>query len=80
MKVNNQGIAFSSSTLAKQSRQGKPIAEFFFPSILDNSCLCLVDTLRTYIDKMKHLRANESRLFIAMIKPHKAVTSSTIAR
>ena len=80
MKANNQGVAFSPLTLAKQSRQGKPIAEFFFPFFPDNSCLCPVDTLRTYIDKTKHLRANESKLFIAMVKPHKAVTSSTIAR
>ena len=32
------------------------------------------------MDKTKQLKENESRLFISFIKPHKAVTSSSIAR
>ena len=34
------GVAFLPDGLANQSRQGKPLAEFFFPSLPDNSTLC----------------------------------------
>ena len=32
------------------------------------------------MDKTKHVRGNESKLFVSFIKPHSAVTSSTVAR
>ena len=74
------GISFLPSALAKQSRQGKPIESFYFPAFLANTTLCPVRTLDKYLDKTKQLRENENRLFISFIKPHKAVTSSSIAR
>ena len=80
MRPSSDGVAFLPTTLAKQSRQGKPIQEFFFPLFLPNTLLCPVNTLRTYVDKTRPLRGEETRLFISFIKPHKAVTSSTIAR
>uniref|UniRef100_A0A1X7UVA6 Tyr recombinase domain-containing protein n=1 Tax=Amphimedon queenslandica TaxID=400682 RepID=A0A1X7UVA6_AMPQE len=72
--------SFLPSALAKQSRQGKPIESFYFPAFLANTTLCPVNTLDTYPDKTKQMRRNENRLFIFFIKPHKAVTSSSIAR
>ena len=45
-----------------------------------NNHLCPVNTLRTYEERTKKLRGEESRVFIAVIKPHKAVASCTIAR
>ena len=74
------GISFLPSALAKQSRQGKPIESFYFPAFLAYTTLCPVRTLDKYLDKTKQLRENENRLFISFIKPHKAVTSSSIAR
>ena len=74
------GVSFAPTALAKQSRQGKPIAEFFFPSFPENPTLCPVSSLNVYLSKTKPLRGEEPRLFISFIKPHKAVTSSSIAR
>ena len=51
-----------------------------FPAFLANTTPCPVRTLDKYLDKTKQLRENENRLFISFIKPHKAVTSSSIAR
>ena len=39
-----------------------------------------MSTLRAYLERTGPLRGGESRLFVSFIKPHKAVTSSTIAR
>ncbi len=74
------GVVFVPQYLAKQSRQGKPIANFFFPSFPSDSCLCPVTTLKAYEERTTSLRMEESRLFLSFIKPHKAVISSTIAR
>ena len=75
-----EGVAFLPCTLAKQSRQGKPIAEFFFPSFPHDTTLCPVTTLRAYEERTRDLRAKETRLFVSLIKPHNKVSSSTIAR
>ena len=80
MRFSTKGAIFLPSSLAKQSRQGKTIAEFFFPSFPDNSNLCPVQTLKVYMERTGSLREGERRLFIALIKPHKAVVSSSIAR
>ena len=74
------GVVFVPTVLAKQSRQGKPIEDFFFPSFPRNVALCPVASLRMYLDKTKDLRGEETRLFVSFIRPHKAVTSSSIAR
>ena len=36
------GVAFISRSLAKQSRQGKPVMEYFFPSLPHDTSLCPV--------------------------------------
>ena len=74
------GVVFVPGTLAKQSRQGKPVTEFFFPSFPHDSTLCPVITLRAYEERTAPHRGTESRLFLSFIRPFRAVTSSTIAR
>ena len=68
---------FISASLAKQSRQGKPVVTFFFPSFPSDAGICPV---MAYEEHTASKRGLETRLFLAIIKPHKAVTSSTIAR
>ena len=80
MQSHSSGVSFLPNSLAKQSRQGKSIESFFFPSFPSNKTLCPVNTLQAYLSRTAPLRQKESRLFISFIKPHKAVTSSSIAR
>ena len=75
-----EGEAFIPSGLAKQSRQRKTISKFFFPSFPHDPNLCLLTILKAYERHIAPNRGGESRLFLALIKPYKAVTSSTIAR
>ena len=75
-----EGVMFIPGSLAKQSRQGKPITEFFFPSFPHDLALCPVATLKAYEERTAPNRGSETKLFLALIKPYKAVTSSTIAR
>ena len=80
MRSGANGMSFIPSSRAKQSRQGKPIESFFFPSFPQNPMLCPVRTLSVYLDKTNQVRGSETKLFLSFIKPHKAVISSTIAR
>ena len=80
MRPSSDGVALLPTTLAKQSRQDKPIEKFFFPLFPPNTLLCQVNTFRTYMNKTRPPRGEQTRLFVSFIKPHKAVMSSTIAR
>ena len=76
----SDGVEFIPIELVKQSRLGKPIQNLFFPSCPDMLELCPVQALRAYKKRTESLREEESRLLVKIIKPHKAVTFSTIAR
>ncbi len=54
--------------------------EFFFPSLSGNSTLSPVKSLKLYLEKTRSLQGEESKLFVSFIKPHRVVTSRSIAR
>ena len=78
------GVVFQEVGLAKQTRQNKPRTEFFFPVFPHNATLCPVETLRVYEQKTESFRSNKdeggTRLFLAVVRPHKPISSSTLAR
>ena len=75
-----EGAVFLPTALAKQSRPGRDIKDFFFPKFTENERLCPVHSLNLYIERTKALRGDNKQLFISLNKPHNPVTSSTIAR
>ena len=77
-----EGVAFQPTKLVKQSRQSKPMAEFFFPAFPPNSLLCPVATLRAYEGRTQEVRqeTGPGPLFLTTIRPHNPASSSTIAR
>ena len=77
-----EGVTFQSAKLAKQSRQTKPVRDFFLPKFEQNKKLCSVLTLLEYEKRTtdKHSPNGSTQLLIAMIRPHKPVSSSTVAR
>ena len=76
-----EGISFLPSKPAKQTKAGKVAQEFFFPRFEEKPILCPVRAVGQYIKVTDPLRAsNHTQLFIAYIRPHNPVTSSTIAR
>ena len=75
-----EGAVFLPAALAKQCSPGRIIKEFFFPRFAENTKLCPVHSLCLYLERTRDLRGTADQLFIATIKPHLPVTSSTIAR
>lgn len=67
--------------LVKQSRPNRGVPEFYIESFNSNSQVCVVQTIRCYLDKTRHLRADTChQLFVATQKPHQAVSRATISR
>ena len=75
-----EGVVFVPSVLTRQSRQGKPLTEYFFASFTDNKELCPVETLRQYQKVTASLRKESTHLFVAIVKPHKPIAPCTITR
>ena len=73
------GVCFHPSSLAKQSRQSSKIANFFFLLFLDDILLCPIAAIKAYEEKTTLFRGKETRLLLATIKPHRAVSSSSVA-
>ena len=81
VRSSPEGITFLPSKPAKQTKAGKVAKEFFFPKFGEKRILCPVDAVTQYIKRTEPLRRqNNTQLFIAHIKPHSPVSSSTIAR
>ena len=59
LKITPEGATFGACHLAKQSRPGRVLKDFFFPSLPHNPILCPVGTLREYIDQTKQFRENK---------------------
>ena len=76
-----EGVVFSPTKLAKQSRQSRPLTDFFFPTFPHNKRLCPVHTLKVYEERTASFREGQvsSVLFLTTIKPHSPAASSTIA-
>ena len=72
-------IVFWSGKLLKQSNPSKPFKKFEVQRDQDVR-ICPFVHLKEYIDRTSSLRQNATHLFISYVKPHKQVTSSTLAR
>ena len=67
----------------KTARPGKTL-EIFFPIFPGNVNLCPVSTLQEYVKRTESLRhvngQYSSKVFISYVKPHKEITTATLAR
>ena len=64
----------------EQLRPGRPMPYIYLESYTPDRRLCVVNTLQEYIDRTYKLWGSEDSLSVSYLKPHSAVTSSTISR
>jgi len=80
MSLNDKRCTFFVHSLLKQTRRRvhqKPIELLAFK---DEPDLCIVTTLKEYLNRTKPLRGNDTQLFISLQKPHRGVSTDTISR
>ena len=80
----SNGVLFKVPGLTKCADQNKPIEKVFLASFPPDRRLCFSTYLTIYERKTKDFRPTsaqgENLLFLSYIKPHKPVSSSTLAR
>ena len=81
-RYSSEGVTFQPTKLAKQSGPTKDVTDFCFARFPHNPKLCPVHTLQAYEVVTQGIRDDNkvTKLLLATIRPHKAVTSSTIAK
>lgn len=64
----------------KTSKMNKLQPILNVPFYMENRHVCVASTLEEYLKRTKDLRGSETRLFIALKKPHKGVSSQSLSR
>ena len=87
LNKSSNSLSFTVPERLKTSRPGKSTRKVEFVSLPEENSLCPVATLTEYLSRTEGLRnsasSEETRLFIyfiSFIKPHKAVSTATVAR
>ena len=82
VQITEQYASFKIAGLSKTRHSGPP-REVTYTRFRETEIICPVTTLSVYMDRTKGLRSVKEGvkpLFIAVRKPHNAVTSATISR
>lgn len=84
LNKSSNSLSFTVPERLKTSRPGKSTRKVEFVSLPEENSLCPVATLTEYLSHTESLRnsasSEETRLFVSFIKPHKAVSTATVAR
>ena len=80
MSFTENAVKFRITEVLKHTRPGHHIPELVFPAYDIDERLCPVKYIIQYLKVTRDLRMKEKKLLVSYIKPHKAVTTSTISR
>ena len=80
MIASETSVTFILSRPIKQSKPGSKPTVVKFVAYPDNPNLCVVTTLKAYLDCTSSLRGGAQPLFISHSKPFKPVSRDTISR
>ena len=79
IKSSITGLEIKITDLIKTSSHGRLQPLLLLPRFTNDNRLCVASVIERYIEITKSLRDTE-KLFIATVKPHKAVCAQTISR
>ena len=70
--INSSTVKFSVGDKLNQTKLGKHVKELEFPTYPTDTCLCVVDGMKEYLERTKPLRGDITSLFVTYAKPYKA--------
>ena len=79
IKLEKDKVSIAPNHILKQSKPGKHLDIIVLKAYGKDGNLCVVKTLSEYIERTRHLR-NSNKLLISTMKPHSAVSKSTVSR
>ena len=80
LKFSVNGLTLVFNVLLKTSKPGnhqKPVMLEYFK---DDSRICVIQTLKTYLVSTAPLRGKETALLISTVAPHQKICRATLAR
>ena len=81
MVVNDIGVTFAPHRVLKHSKKNTKLDTFQYRNYVHDEKLCVVNCLRTYLDRRKNKVSDGiTSLLITYKKPYRAATSDTIRR
>lgn len=80
IKDCNSKVEIKIAERIKTSAPGRKQPLLVLPVFVENKSICVVSTLREYLEKTLPLRGNINNLFISHKKPHAAVTAQTLSK
>ena len=78
MRVNE--CVFVVDSVLKTTKPGKYLTNIRIQALVDNKNLCPVEHLKQYLDKTSTIRGLHTQLLLSYQKPHRPVSTDTIAR
>ena len=79
-QIGPNNVKFIIEMPTKSSKASKPQTEVDLIAFPHDPLLCVMSTLKVYLQRTKQCRGQEKRLFLSYVPPHKAVGSETIGR
>jgi integrase len=79
INITNDYVVIYPNHLLKQSKPGHHAPVIKLKAFMSDRSLCIVQTLNEYLTRTEVLRSGQ-RLLVSSMKPHKAVSKSTISR
>ena len=80
MVTSETSVTFAVSKPLKQSKPGSKPTVVEFVAYPDNPNICVVTTLKAYLDRTSALHGGAQQLFVSYSKPFKPVSRDTISR
>lgn len=80
MQLSYSKVVFNIGDLVKQSKPGKHVQSLSLSAYAPDRRLCVVTTLKEYLQRTLDIRGKENRLLLAIVAPHAAVSKDTIGR
>lgn len=80
MSAYDSSIVFTFNKPLKQSNPRTQVEPLVLKAYVHDESLCVISTLKEYLQRTETLRVSGSQLLISFQKPHKAVSRDTISR
>ena len=80
INFENDEVIIPIPELLKQSNKDRYKFSLRLIPNSDDENICVVNTLKEYLNKTSSIRGNESKLFISFVKPYKSVSRNTVSR
>ena len=79
IRLEEESVTIIVPALLKQSKPGRHLSPIVLKKYMHDKELCVLKHLKVYIQKTAQLRSS-TQLLISYVKPHKAVSTSTIGK